>query len=153
MKRMLGKFIEFIVVNEIDNLHIVLAARFIDLPSMEELSLKGHLFHITKETFELMTEEMIKYYKLCGISLKKSEGKKLYSITEGWISALYLLMLNFKATGSFTTTDNIYNLIEKNIYESFPEDIKDFLLNMCIFHNFTKEQLFTFGEMKTQKFF
>jgi ATP/maltotriose-dependent transcriptional regulator MalT len=28
-----------------------------------------------------------------GISVKKTEGEKLYSITEGWISALYLLML------------------------------------------------------------
>lgn len=135
-----GKFIEFIVLNEIDNLHIVLAARFIALPNMEELSLKGYLFHIKNDTFELMTEEIIEYYRLCGINLKKSEGEKLYSSTEGWISALYLLMLNFKATGSFTTTDNIYRLIEKNIYEPFSEDIKDFLLKICIFNNFTKEQ-------------
>jgi len=148
-----GKFIEFIVVNEIDDLHIVLAARFIDLHSMEELYLKGYLFHIKKEIFELEPGEITKYYKLCGISLKKSEADKLYSITEGWISALYLLMLNFKATGNFVTTENIYKLIEKNIFDPFSEDIKDFLIDMSIFDNFTaKQAIFIWGNENAENF-
>jgi hypothetical protein len=135
-----GNFIEFLVVNEINNLHIVLTARFIELPSMEELSLKGYLFHITKEIFELTPNEIINYYKMCGISLKKTEAEKLHSITEGWISALYLLMLNFKEKGSVMTTDNIYKLVENTVYKPFSEDIKEFLLNMCIFNSFTRKQ-------------
>lgn len=135
-----GNFIELIVVNEIDNLHIVLTGRFIELPNMEELSLKGYLFHITKDAFELMPNDIMNYYKLCGISLKKTEAEKLYTITEGWISALYLLMLNFKEKGSIMTTDNIYKLVESAVYTPFSEDIKDFLLTMCLFDSFTKKQ-------------
>lgn len=148
-----GKFIEFIVVNEIDDLHIVLAARFIDLHSMEVLYLKGYLFHIKKEIFELKSDEITKYYKLCGINLKKSEAEKLYSMTEGWISALYLLMLNFKATGNFATTENIYKLIEKNIFDPFSENIKDFLIDMSIFDNFTLKQAnFIWGNENAENF-
>ena len=135
-----GNFIEFLVVNEIDNLHIVLTARFIELPSIEELSLKGYLFHITKETFELMPNDIVKYYKLCGISLKQTEADRLYSTTEGWISALYLLMLNFKEEGSFMATNSIYKLVENAVYKPFSEDIKDFLLNICIYDSFTRKQ-------------
>ncbi len=107
---------------------------------MEELILKGYLLHVTKETFEFMPDDIVKYYKLCGINLNKTEADKLYSITEGWISALYLLMLNFKAEGSFMITNNIYKMVENAIYKPLSEDIKDFLLKMCIFDSFTKEQ-------------
>jgi len=146
-----GSFIEFLVVNEIDNLHIVLTARFVELLSIEELSLKGYLCHITKETFELMPNDIIKYYKLCGISLKNAEADKLYSTTEGWISALYLLMLNYKEYGSFLTT-NIFNLIENAIYKPFSEDIKDIILNLCIFDSFTvKQAIHMWGKENAQE--
>lgn len=39
-------FINFLVMNEIDNLHFVLTARYIELPSIEELMLKGYLNRI-----------------------------------------------------------------------------------------------------------
>lgn len=147
-----GSFIEFLVINEIEKLHIVLTARFIELLNMEELSLKGYLWHITKETFELMPNEIIKYYKLCGISLKDTEANKLYSITEGWISALYLLMLNFKESGKLMNTTDIYKLIENAIYKPFSEEIKDFLLNMCIYDSFTKKQaVYMWGNENAEK--
>ncbi len=135
-----GSFIKFLVVNEIDNLHIVLTARFIDHLSIDEFSLKGYLCHIKKGTFELRPNEITKYYKLCGINLKDTDADKLYLTTEGWISALYLLMLNFIETGSFMTTHNIYKLVENTIYSPFSEEIKDLLLCLCIFDSFTIKQ-------------
>ena len=135
-----NRFMEFLVVNEIANLHIVLIARFIELPSKEELSLKGYIYHITQETFELIPQDIKAYYQLCGISLKDVEADELYSYTEGWISALYLLMLSYKEDGSFITTANIYRLVEKAVYQPFHRDIKDFLLTVCIFNSFTLEQ-------------
>ncbi|TGE39442.1 helix-turn-helix transcriptional regulator [Desulfosporosinus fructosivorans] len=136
----INSFIEFLVRNEIDNLHIVLIARFTELQNIDELMLKGYLNHITKETFELRSKEVIKYYRLCGISLKDTEADKLYSFTEGWISALYLLMLNYIEDGNFTTLINIYSLVEKAVYTPFSEEIKDFLLTLCILDSFTLEQ-------------
>lgn len=135
-----GSFIEYLVVNEISNLHIVLIARYIKLAGLEELSLKDYLFHITKEAFELMPSDIAKYYKLCGIGLKKGEAEKLYSVTEGWISALYLLMLNYKEKGGFTNTEDIYKLVESAIYTPFSEESRDFLLKMSIFDNFSRDQ-------------
>ena len=49
-----SRFIWFLVVNEIDHLHIVLTARFVERFQIEELSLKGYLHYIEKETFELL---------------------------------------------------------------------------------------------------
>ena len=60
-----------------------------DLTVYENLLFAGRYF--------LMPEHEIKeYYLQCGIKLKDVEANKLYSYTEGWISALYLLMLDYK---------------------------------------------------------
>lgn len=135
------RFVEFLVRNEIENLHVIIIGRFTEFQSFDELKLKGYLHHITQETFELTPKEIIKYYKLCGISLKDEESKRLYSFTEGWVSALYLIMINFIAEGSYTTSSvSIYNLVEKAIYTPFSHEIKEFLLIMCIFDSFTLEQ-------------
>lgn len=132
-----SSFIWFLVVNEIDHLHIVLTARFVERLKIEELSLKGYLYHIEKEIFELAPNEIMEYFKLCGISLREDEADQLFTITEGWISALYLLMLSANESGSFADTNNIKKLVKDAIYDPFSEEIKDFLLHLCIFDSFT----------------
>ncbi len=136
-----NSFIEHLAENHINDLHIVLTARIAKFQRLEELELKGCLYHITKETFELMPFEIMAYYKTCGITLSDSEAKQLYADTEGWISALYLIMLEYAVKGSYTPTVSIYKLIEKAVYVPLADDIKEFLLTMCIFDSFTLKQV------------
>jgi LuxR family maltose regulon positive regulatory protein len=135
-----NNFIEFLLWNEINNIHIVLTARFTRFSNLEELKLKGCLHHITKEILEFSIEDIINYYKLCGINITEDEGNKLYAYTEGWVSALYLLMLNFNENGKFSTASNITRLIENAIYAKFSDEIKEFLLNICFVDVFTLKQ-------------
>ncbi len=132
-------FLEFLALNNVENLHIVLITRFSELPNREELLLRGALNLITKETFEFKPKEIKNYYKLCGRSIQNDKADKLYSYTEGWISALYLLMLNYEDIDSLVATD-IYKLLEKAVYAPLAEETKDFLLTMCTFDRFTLEQ-------------
>lgn len=115
-----NNFIELLVENEIANLNIVLTARFTKYQKLEEHALKGYLHHISKEILELRPEEITGYYQACGVILKSGEAEQLYSDTEGWISALYLFMLEYIAEGSYTPTKNIFNLIEKSVYRPLP---------------------------------
>ena len=133
-------FICFLIINEIEHLHIILTARFIERFRIEELSLKGYLYHIEKEFFELAPGEITEYYRRCGVSLRPEEAERLHRITEGWISALYLLLLSYRETGSLADTNNIQKLVECAVYEPFSPEIKEFLLNVCLFDNFTLEQ-------------
>lgn len=136
----INDFIEYLVRNEIHDLSIVLIVRYISFQNIDELKLKGYLKHITKETFEFDSNEIKAYYKLCGISIKDYEADKLYTLTEGWISALYLLMLNYLEDGSFSSPSNIYKLVEKTLYMPFPDEIKEFLQVICIFDSFSLRQ-------------
>lgn len=133
-------FLHFLIISEIEHLHIVLTARFVERFQIEELALKGYLYHIGKEFFELSAGEIIDYYKLCEISLTAGEAARLYQLTEGWISALYLLLLGFRETGSLADTNNIQKLVESAVYGPFSQEIKDFLLSVCLFDSFTLRQ-------------
>lgn len=135
-----NSLIELLAENRFDHLHIVLTTRIVKFQRLEELVLKGCLHHITKETFELIPKEIKAYYKTCGITLSDSEAQQLYADTEGWISALHLIMLEYVADGSYTPAESIYKLIEKAVYIPLPQEIKEFLVTMCIFDSFTLKQ-------------
>lgn len=136
-----NSFIELLVMSEIMNVHIVLITRYTYFPRLEELQLKGYLYHIKQESFELMPKDIIGYYKQCGISINANEAGELYSLTEGWISALYLLMLNFGSKGSSLHLADIHTLIDKVVYSPLPEACRNMLIDMCIFNSFTLEQV------------
>lgn len=142
-------FIEVLVRKEIPNLHIVLVTRLILLDNLDELKLKGYVHHICQEVFELTPSEISRYYRCCGINLEAEGLNSLYAYTQGWISALYLCMLNYIAENRFeqkpsemrgSTVPNIYNLFEKAVYLPLSDETKEFLLGLCIFDRFTAEQ-------------
>jgi len=135
-----NKLIEYLAVNKIPKIFIVLTARFVEFSDLEEMVLKGYLNYITKETLEFLPKDIIRYYKLCGINIKSIEADELYTFTEGWISALYLLMLKFDLDNSYLFKDDIYTLIDKVVYMPFAENYRDFLVSMCIFDSFTISQ-------------
>ena len=72
--------------------------------------------------------------------LKPEEADKLYDYTEGWISALYLCMLEYLQDGRIGRQASLYELIEKVVYREFPDGVKEFLFTICIFENFTLAQ-------------
>jgi LuxR family maltose regulon positive regulatory protein len=133
-------FIELLIQNEITNLNIILITRYVNFQKIDELKLKRYMYHIKKDIFEFSIDEIKIYYRLCGVKLDDSEADRIHTFTEGWISALYLLMLNYLEAGGDFSASNIYTLIEKTVYAAFSEEIKEFLLTMCIFDNFTVEQ-------------
>ncbi len=135
-----NSFIELLTENEIDNLHIVLITRFTRFPHLEELSLKGYLHHITKEILEFTPEEIAGYYRACGIRLKDMEADRLHAVTEGWIGALYLFLLEYIATGGYNPAKSVYKLVEEAVYAPLAGEMKEFVLTMCIFDSFTYEQ-------------
>ncbi|MDR3542283.1 MAG: LuxR C-terminal-related transcriptional regulator [Desulfosporosinus sp.] len=135
-----NSFIEFLVMSEMADVQIVLITRYTFFSRLEELQLKGYLYHIKQESFELMPMDIIGYYKQCGRNINAKDAGELYSLTEGWISALYLLMLNFGSKGNSLHLANIHTLIDKLVYSPLPEESRNLLINMCIFNSFTLEQ-------------
>ncbi|HOO28769.1 MAG TPA: helix-turn-helix transcriptional regulator, partial [Lachnospiraceae bacterium] len=136
----INDFFEMLARSEMENLHIILNTRFSGFQKHEELALKGLLYHIRQEAFELRPEEIREYYKICGIPPSKEQVRQLFSMTEGWISALYLMMLAYLSNGTLETPGNIYQLIEKAVHLPLSDEAKDFILCVSVFDSFTLQQ-------------
>ena len=136
----IDRFLGMLAENELDHLHLVLIMRYSRFQRLEELSLKGLLHHITQEPFEFHTDEIKAYYQSCGVYIDERQSSELYSMTEGWVSALYLMMLEYVEDGSLALPENIYKLMEKAVYNPLSDEQKAFILAMSIFDSFTLEQ-------------
>ena len=80
------------------------------------------------------------YYSSCGVSISEAQAQQLYATTEGWISALYLMLLSYIDDGALQPPDSIFKLIEKTVYEPLSESQKTLLIKMSVFGNFTEKQ-------------
>ena len=136
----INDFFEMLAKSEIENLHTILATRFSGLESLEELELKGLLHHITQKSFELLPQEIAEYYHACGIHITTDQAQELFSTTDGWISALYLMMLEYISNGNLEPPGNIYKLIEKAVYMPLSDEAKEFILSVSVFDSFTLQQ-------------
>jgi len=133
-------FLEHVLFGHMSGFHIIITTRFTKYFKLEEMILKGYILHIKKEIFEFTPDDISSYYKKCGISVTPEESIALYGNTEGWVSALYLLLLGYKDEGRFMTTANIMRLIEKTIYMPFSDAVKDLLMVLSILDRFTLKQ-------------
>lgn len=134
-------FITYLVKNEIPDLHVVLTTRMVSLDTLDELQIKGLAYHITQTFLELPPVEIAKYYQKCGIRLKQEEINILYDYTEGWISALYLCLLEFLQEGRLEKTATLQELLAKAVFQPLSGELKDFLLHICLFDHFSLPQV------------
>jgi len=136
----IDQFIERLVKTALPNLYIIIVSRAAFGENTTELALKGFCQVIGKNSFEFTQNEIVAYYKLCGIRLRDEEVAELYAYTEGWVSALYLSLLNFVREGRVELQASLAELIEKTVYRQCPETVKEFLLTICVFDSFTLAQ-------------
>ncbi len=123
-----------------ENLVIVCITHTITSSDIFDLVIKKKLNHLGKADFELSKSEIIEYYKHCGVKLDEKEADFLYKYTEGWMSALYLQILNYVKSNSFEHTVSVDNLVSKAIWENLSRKEQDFLISMSVFSDFTIRQ-------------
>ncbi len=137
---LMDEFIERLIKSSLAGLHVIVISRSMFGENTTELALKGFCQVIGKSSFEFSCSEIIAYYKICGVSLTENETDKLYAYTEGWISALYLSLLNLAQEQKIDLQSSLSELIEKTVYRPYPQTVKDFLLTLCIFDSFSLKQ-------------
>ena len=130
------------LVKSMDNkIHLIIITRNKPDIEIKELQLKKLVNYITKNCLEFEKDDIKKYYKLCGINLNTLNIDDVYKKSEGWISAIYLIMLNYIEYNTIEISEDIYELVEKLVYDPFEDKFKDFLLRLCVFDQFTLEQV------------
>ncbi|MDR3596084.1 LuxR C-terminal-related transcriptional regulator [Clostridium sp.] len=130
----------FLIYNIPKRLHLVIISRRNFLDNKNELMLKGFLNNITSEDLAFEPMDIAKYFEVCGVKINKQEVNKLYKYSEGWISSLYLYMLEYLKKGSISKVSDIELLVNETVYSPLSLEAKEFLFNICIFDAFSREQ-------------
>lgn len=148
----LDKFLERIVRASIEGFHILILSRTIPELSVEELLLKNYCYVIKNECFEFNPEEIGAYFQLYGFQLPNKTIKRAYKISEGWISAIYLLMQRYADTGRLESGRSIERLFETAVMPRYSEKEVVLLKSLCVFDYFAPMQaVFVTGDSGAEK--
>lgn len=137
----MDNFFGFLLANLPPKLHIVITSRTVFLPeAIAGLRLKGAVNYIGTDCFLLQPGDIAKYYALCGIVISKESQARLFAYSEGWITPLYLAMLEYVEHGKFFISDNVAALVRSMVYQPLDVSMKEFLHGICLFDSFSLEQ-------------
>jgi LuxR family maltose regulon positive regulatory protein len=148
----LDGLLEKMIRTQISGLHIVVLSRTEPEINIEELQLKGYCHILKNDLFELSEKEIKEYFKLFGQDISNDTSAEVYDISEGWITAVYLIIQRYREIGKLEPGSNINDLIETAIMSRYtPEEVR-LLLSLCIFDSFTPQQaVFLTGDKMAAK--
>lgn len=136
----LGTLIELLAEEEIPHLHIVLLTRTRPTFNLINLIAKGLCCYLTTELLAFTLEEIREYFDIMGISICQQEAENIYRYTEGWISAVYLLLLGAQKGLPMTGVSNITQLVNDNLFCVLEESVQQLLIDLSVIDQFTLAQ-------------
>ena len=134
----MDKLIENIAIN-VPHLHIILISRtYPDIP-YEELLLRGCCAVINQQNLTLNVDETEEIFRLNNVELSDKELCELYEYTDGWISAVYLSLYEYKKRGSFGSFLGVNHLLKTAIFDKLSPKMQEFFMKVALFDWFEIE--------------
>lgn len=137
----LDRLIERLVRANIKGFHILILSRTMPEINVDELLLKRYCHLIKSSLFEVMLPEIQAFFKLYGHDIPETTARRVYEISEGWVSAVYLIMQDYAETGKILAGQSMERLIETAVMKRYnPKEVR-FLKFLCILDSFTSQQV------------
>lgn len=122
------------------DIRIIITTRFTSLDTLEELRVKGFVHFLGKSALEFTTEDIMAYFRMSRAVITRKGAEILKNRTEGWVSSLYLIRMEYLESGHLNISTSIFDLIDKVIYSRLSTQEKSFLQQMAMFPAFTLQQ-------------
>lgn len=139
-KSLINHLIVKLAYEDVKNLHLVITSRTYPQIPYQEMLLKGCSSIIDQHLLTMSKEEVAEFFSIYDIKLTEFELEQVYTYTDGWISAVYLVMLDYKKTGRVCLSASVLKLLRESIFEMLPEWAKELFMKMSLFDDFTIEE-------------
>jgi LuxR family maltose regulon positive regulatory protein len=136
----LDRLLERIVRSDISGLHILILSRTKPELNIDELQLKGYCFLFDSDLFVLSATEIQEYFQLFGREITAATAAEVYAISEGWITAVYLIIQRYCEIGRLEPGGNIESLIETAVMSRYSAEETRLLMLLCSLDSFTPQQ-------------
>ncbi len=134
------KLVERLVRANIQGFHILILSRTMPEISIDELRLKGCCYVIKSSVFEMNVSEIKEFFGLYGNNISDKAAEQIHDISEGWVSAVYLIMQEYDETGRISTGQSLERLIETSVMKKYTPTEERILKALCILDSFTPQQ-------------
>lgn len=125
----------------IPNLHVLLLTREIRLLPEADLCQKGLACVITQEDLRFQPQEAAAYFALLGLAVPQEEVRRIVRWTGGWISGIYLMTRGDPGLLRENRGPSIHELLERNLYLTYPPVTRRFLERLSFLDAFTPEMV------------
>lgn len=131
-----------------DNIHIIITSRTKPSINLARLRLEGEVIEIDRKELGFSLGEISEFLNdNTKLQIPEESIKTLKECTEGWIAGIQIAVLSMNGRKDLTEVDEKFSGSNKYIQDYFceevfnsqPEDIKDFLLKTCILDELTAD--------------
>lgn len=144
----IARFVESIAYAKIPNLHIFVLSRTYPAINYDELWMKNICLLIGQSSLAFERQEIREFFAMNKITLNQEEEDEIYQYTEGWMSAVYLVLMDYLQNGSFHNYGGINNLVKNYIYGRISEEGKKMLMLLSPLDEFTVNQAVYITQME-----
>ncbi|WP_088187197.1 LuxR C-terminal-related transcriptional regulator [Desulfosporosinus sp. FKA] len=146
----IAKFLQHIVAEQVDNLHIVIITRDTSQLNFSEMLAKGLCYVISQQSLKFSEQEIRDYCLMMSDTISEIDVQKINEYTDGWISLIYLILLGLENGIPVGMNSSIDELVENVLFDVLDEHIQNFLLKLSLMNDFTvKQAMFVTQEDKT----
>ena len=129
-----------------ENMSVVLISRAEPALNLSKLKARRELKVINKEDLRFTREEIISFCQQRDIQLNNKDLNKLDNNSEGWIAGLHMAALSMQQDGDISrfienmrgNNLNISAYLAEEVFNSWEEEIQDFLLHTSILDRLTE---------------
>ncbi len=132
--------LEDIAEAEIKPLHLIVVCQKMPGFRYGKLILDRKCHVIRKNILNFSEEEIGEYFKINGIDLSYKERRAIYQYTEGWISVICLILLDYMRTGELNSFFSAWNFMKELVFDALPEEQQETIMKLSPLENFTLEE-------------
>ena len=96
--------------------------------------------YIGKEELKFSSEDIVDYYRLNELIITNERASEIYNASLGWPFVIHSWLSDFCDDSDEFNYDKINLFIENNVWEKLNENKREFLMNICVFNEFTVNQ-------------
>ena len=134
----LNKLVESVAQEDTNFRFIIISRTYSEIP-YEEMFLKGQCVVLNQQNLTLTKEETEEICKKNQMEPETEELNRLYEYTDGWISAVYLSLFEYKKNGSFGCFYGVNRLLKTAIFDKLTPKMQEFYMKMSLFDRFEVE--------------
>lgn len=133
----INQLITRIVYERIPDFHMAVVSSIYPEIPYEEMFLRGYCTVLNQTELALSRDETEEVFRINGVSLDAATLDSIYGYTDGWISAVYLTLYDYRRNqrlGSFTSASH---LLRTAIFDKLLPKLQELYMKMSLFESFT----------------